>query len=219
MNKTKKLSLVLISSSLLYSSCATICGGAKYNANIVVNQKPNAKIYYKGEEVGTGKATVSLKRKEANKFTFSVKDANCEEEKFSFKSRTFRGWAMVGSIFTWTITFNGVPVLPIGLIVDLSNGSLWKPNVYEKNVSKQNYKNYKYAVDYGQKCNPQPTTLTSAGATKTDYVYLKNGQIAKGTIVERAENKSVQIRVANGDVLLYNNEEIEKIEQVITEQK
>lgn len=218
MVKIKVISALLVSCSILYSSCATICGGSKYNAHIVVNKRPNAKIIYKGEEVGTGKATVSVKRREANRFAFSVKEENCDEENYRFKSRTFRGWAMIGSIITWTVSVNGVPLLPVGLVIDLSNGSLWKPNVFEKNVDKLNYKNFKYTVDYNRSCSTQKVVPINPGATKTDIIYLKDGTIIKGTIIERAADKSIQIRIADGNIVLYKNDEIDKTEQVITEQ-
>ncbi|MES2479976.1 MAG: hypothetical protein V4561_12880 [Bacteroidota bacterium] len=217
MVKIKGILVFLVSCSILYSSCATICGGSKYNANIVVNQKPNAKIFYKGHEVGTGKARVLVKRKEANRFEFSVKEESCDEEKYRFKSRTFRGWAMIGSIITWTVSVNGVPLFPVGLVIDLSNGSLWKPNVYEKNVEKQDFKNYRYTVDYKKSCVAENKVVLKPGSTKTDIVYLRNGKVIKGTIIERAADKSIQIRITDGDVVLYPSEEIEKIEQVITE--
>lgn len=217
MVKFRNISLMFITSSVLFSSCATICGGSKYKAHIVVNKKPNAKIFYKGEEVGNGKATVLVKRREANRFSFTVKEENCEEENYRFKSRTFRGWAFIGSIFTWTITVNGIPLIPAGLIIDLSNGSLWKPDVYEKNVEKENYKNFRYTVDYNKNCSSANGLLSKPGAIKTDIIYLRNGKVIKGTIIERAANKSVQIRVEDGDIILYTANEIEKIEQVITE--
>lgn len=213
MTKLKGLSALLISGSIFFSSCATICGGSKYNANIVVNEKPNARIFYHGREIGTGKATVLTKRKDANKFSFSVKEDNCEEQVYKFHSRTFRGWAMVGSIVTWTVSVNGVPVLPIGLIIDLSNGSLWKPNVYEKNIRKQNYKNFKYEVDYTKGCAHAASNTELAPMTKDDVIYFKNGNFLRGKIVENIQGKSVQIRVANGTVENYNYDEIEKIEK------
>jgi len=94
---------------------------------------------------------------------------------------------------------------------------LWKPNIYEKNVEKQDFKNYRYTVDYKKSCVAENKVVLKQGSTKTDIVYLRNGKVIKGTIIERAADKSVQIRVTDGDVVLYPNEEIEKIEQIITE--
>lgn len=207
MKNRKNFLTILVLASLLHSSCATICGGSKYNAHIVVNNKPDAKIFYKGKEIGRGNATVVTKRMDANRFSFSVKQGDCEEEQYYFKSRTFRGWAFVGSIFTWTVLVNGVPI-PVGPIIDLTNGSLWKPNVYEQNIVKQNYKNYKYAVEYTKSC----ATQKNNPAEKTDVIYLKNGAVIKGSVIEKIPGNRVQIRVAEDDIEVYTFEEIDRIE-------
>lgn len=206
-NNYRVIAVLLISISCL-SSCATIFGGARYNATVVVNNKPNATIIYQGENVGRGKAYISVKRKEANKFSFIVKEDGCEEQKYSFRSRTFRGWALFGSLITFTGTINAVPVLPIGAIIDVSTGAVWKPDVYEKGVIKQNYKNYKYLVDYTKSCQPENAT-----ANLNDLLYLTNGKIIRGKIIENLPNQRVQIRILDGNIELYPYSEIEKITQ------
>ena len=62
--------LVLLATLSLLQSCATIVGGSKYNAHVIVKDHPHATITYKGEFKGTGVALIQAKRKEAN--TFSV---------------------------------------------------------------------------------------------------------------------------------------------------
>ncbi len=45
----------------------------------------------------------------------------------------------------------------------------------------------------------------------TEVVYLKNGSIIKGIIVEQIPNKSVKIQTADGSLFVYNLSEVEKI--------
>lgn len=137
--------------AIFFTSCATIIGGSKYNAHIVVADNSNAKIVYKGAVIGTGNASVKVKRNEANKFEFLLKQDGCEEQNYKFNSRTFRGWAFFGTIIGWTGIYSGIP-LPWGVAVDLATGAVWKPNINEKDVMKQDYKNFKYLVNYS-KCN------------------------------------------------------------------
>ena len=47
----------------------------------------------------------------------------------------------------WTGFYQGVP-LPWGLIVDASTGAWWKPDIHEKGVTKENFNNYTYTINY-----------------------------------------------------------------------
>lgn len=144
----------LISNCLLilmfcfFTSCATIVGGNKYWAHVEVPNRSDANIIYKGQVMGNGKANFKVKRAEANKFTIIVKSDGCDEQEFYFHKSGFRGWALVGTIITWTgIIPPGIP-LPWGLVVDVANGALMKPNKNEKGISKIDYKHYSYVIDY-----------------------------------------------------------------------
>jgi len=44
-----------------------------------------------------------------------------------------------------------------------------------------------------------------------DVVYLKNGSIIHGTIIEQVLNKSIKIQTKDGNIFVYNFEEVEKI--------
>lgn len=44
-----------------------------------------------------------------------------------------------------------------------------------------------------------------------DVVYLKNGSIIRGTIIEQVPNKSIKIETADRNVMVYQMEDIEKI--------
>jgi len=135
----------------LFSSCATIAGGSQYWAKVQVNGHPNAKIEYEGIYEGTGDASFKVKRSEADQLTIKITEDGCETETKKFTQRTFRGWAFVGTIITWTgLSINGGPWIPIpfGVIVDGATGAWWKPEINEKGVSKQDYKHFMYQIDY-----------------------------------------------------------------------
>ena len=76
-----------------------------------------------------------------------MKEDSCQEQTFDYVSKTFRGWALAGTIVTFTGTAGGVP-LPWGVALDLITGALWKPNVMERGVTKDDYKNFNYLVKY-----------------------------------------------------------------------
>ena len=136
--------VVLFAAFSFLTSCATICGGNKYWAHVEVPDHPNASIKCNNEVKGKGSATFKVKRTQAKKLSIMVKDEGCDEQTFNYTKNTFRGWAFVGTIVTWT----GSYYIPFGLIVDLANGALVKPNVKEKGVSKIDYKNFKYTLEY-----------------------------------------------------------------------
>jgi hypothetical protein len=206
--KNIKLALFLIAASLfLFTSCATIVGGSKYNAHVEVTGRPNAKIYYNGNLKGSGNATFKVRRNEANKFTFTVLEDGCNEQKYNFTSHTFRGWALAGSIISWTSsTGTGIP-LPFGVIVDLATGAYWKPDVKEKGVSKQNYKNFKYTVSYYECTQKNPENNEQF----TDIIYLKNGTVFKGKIIERIFNDYIKFETKLGNVFFIKLDEIDKM--------
>ncbi len=141
-----QLCFVLVSFVML-PSCATIIGGSNYYAHITVNNYPNADINYKGNNMGKGYAAFKAPRIEANTFSVSIKEDNCDEQVVSFTQRSFRGWAFVGTVVGWTGVINGIP-LPWGIVVDGLAGAWWKPDITEKGVTKTDYKHYNYVIDY-----------------------------------------------------------------------
>ncbi len=149
--KNLKYFVVLVTASLILSSCATIVGGSKYWAKVQVPDHPTAKIKYGGAFKGHGEANFLARRTAANNFSIVVQKEGCEEQKFDFKKRKFRGGALVGTIVGWTFLFSipgGVVPIPAGLVVDGASGAFWKPDISEKGVSKQDYKHYVYHIDY-----------------------------------------------------------------------
>lgn len=53
-------------------------------------------------------------------------------------------------------------------------------------------------------------TLTAQSGT-LDVVYLKNGSIIKGEIIEQIPNVSLKLRTADGNVFVYQMDEVEKL--------
>jgi hypothetical protein len=54
-------------------------------------------------------------------------------------------------------------------------------------------------------------TMMVAQTVYRDVVYLKNGSIIKGTIVETVPEKSIKIETADGNLFVYNLSDIEKL--------
>lgn len=227
-----KITLFFLTSILL-TNCGVIIGGSQYIAHIEVKDKPNAKIFYKGMEKGTGYAHFKVPRKEANKFSFIVKETGCPDQTFSFNQRIFRGWALVGTIVTFTGSTAGGFPLPWGVIVDVAAGSLWKPDKYERFVSKEDYKNYTYSVVTSctpvqappavkqtpaeivnptqVPVQPAPTQPVQTSPNLEDVLYMKNGNIFHGIIIEQVPNDYVKIQTRDGNLLRFKTSEIDRM--------
>ncbi|MFZ4798211.1 MAG: hypothetical protein ACOYMA_12005 [Bacteroidia bacterium] len=158
----------------IISSCATTVGGSYYYANVQVKGKPLTKIYYKNALKGTGTAMLKIKRSEANNFAVTLKEDSCQDQTFNYTSRTFRGYAFVATAFTG-----------VGAITDLLSGAVWKPDVSEKGISQENYKIFSYAIDYiGCPASVKDYKTTNKSF---DLIYLKNGNILTGLILEESD--------------------------------
>lgn len=135
--------------ALCFSSCATIIGGAKYNAKVQVPNHPNATITVDGQYKGQGEANFLVKRRDADKLAVTVQEENCEPETTHFTRKAFRGWAFVGTLVGWTgIVPNTYIPLPWGVAVDGITGAWWKPDITEKGVSKIDFDHFLYTIDY-----------------------------------------------------------------------
>ena len=55
------------------------------------------------------------------------------------------------------------------------------------------------------------TTMSFGQSNYQDVVYLKNGSIIRGVIIEQVPDKSIKIETADRNVFVYQMEEIEKI--------
>lgn len=56
-----------------------------------------------------------------------------------------------------------------------------------------------------------PTRLLPAQQSLQDVVYLKNGSIIRGVIIEQVPNQSIKIQTRDGNLFVYKIEEIQKI--------
>jgi len=55
------------------------------------------------------------------------------------------------------------------------------------------------------------TTIVFAQNNFQDVVYLKNGSIIRGTIIEQVPNESLKIETADGSLFVYKLSEVEKM--------
>ena len=188
----------MIIAAFSLSSCGTIVGGSKYNAYVEVAGKPQAKIYYQGQVIGTGSGFAKINRSELNRLTFSVKEDGCKEQEFNFSSSTFRVGALCGSIAVWGI---------FGVLVDAATGAFMKPDINVKGVRQLNYKNFRYELDYANCLE----TKREISLQVLDVVHLKNGSIIKGTITEQVPNGQLKIETRDGSLFVFKSEEIDYV--------
>jgi hypothetical protein len=205
---TNSVGVAVISLTAL-SGCATICGGSQYYAHVLVQNQPDAEVLYQGQIKGRGHASITVKRPHANRFSFAVQKKGCQTETFNYNSRAFRGWALAGSIFTWGYT---------GAAIDLIDGALWKPSVHEAGIVKTNVKNYQYIINYTgcQSSNKteEPAVATQDDSTQdklVDVVYLKNGSIIRGELMDSDPAVNVKIQTKDGSIFVFKIEEVIKV--------
>lgn len=159
----KRIGLLTVLSclSVVLSSCATLVGGSSYYAQVVVQNRPKATIYYRGKDVGTGRATIKVPRINADKFAFTVKEEDGQEEEFRYHQKRFRGWAFVASLLFWNVgTTSGSIIIPAGAALDLITGAVWKPDQVENGVTQLSHKSFRYTVSYTSFKPEQPKTAT-----------------------------------------------------------
>lgn len=61
------------------------------------------------------------------------------------------------------------------------------------------------------------STISNA-QTLQEAVYLKNGSIIKGTIIEQVPNEALKIKTADGSIFVYQMSEVEKITKIEKEE-
>ncbi len=239
-SNNNKIIFLAVLIPVIFSSCATIFGGRKYNAHIQTN-RPNARIYIDGEIVGSGNVKISVLRKNANKLHIVLKEQGCVDTQFNFVSRKIRPLALANVIAPYAVTFLApssffstyevvnanstvktnsegnlrLLILSFWLnasLVDLINfSSMYKPDVNEPGVYKINYKNYIYKLN--STCQLASSSENVDRSSFTAVVYLKNGNIIKGKIIEILPNISLKIQTIDGSILVYKFEDIEKYTQ------
>lgn len=61
-------------------------------------------------------------------------------------------------------------------------------------------------------------TVISFAQNVNETVYLKNGSVIKGVIVEQIPNKSLKIQTADENLFVYNLDEVEKITKEVQQE-
>jgi len=179
------LFLVLMAGFFL-SGCASIVGGSRYFANIEVPSNPDAEIKYMGMVVGRGRAMVEVERDNANKFSFLVTEDGCDPINFNFYTRDFRGWAMVGSYFSFGL---------IGLLVDAVSGACWRPDLGDPRIHRLSTRNFLYQVNLPP-CDAEkenPTEKQREPVAEKYQIRLFNGKSIIGKILENIPGKQLKI--------------------------
>ncbi|WP_430811716.1 MULTISPECIES: hypothetical protein [unclassified Carboxylicivirga] len=141
----KKLSLaVIVMSSLVLQSCATLFGGAKYNAHYEVENRPNAKIYVNDHKVSdTGEAT-TLEARNRSVYV-EVVDGDCKVKK-EYMNELRVGWLISDIVITGVVP----------LVVDFATGSMYRP-VEGRGVQKLGTDDFKYVINIDDECPLEET--------------------------------------------------------------
>lgn len=127
---------VIISASILLTSCGVIFGGSKYQGRIVAKNHPNAQIYVDGEKLGNGDVTSTFKRNK--ELRVELREEGCENKVQVFQNR-FRTGNFILSLLTFGL---------VGIAVDLGTGASYKPDHKgNSKIKKINTKKYEFTVE------------------------------------------------------------------------
>lgn len=212
LSQTKCILLILITT--ITSGCATIFGGKTYHAYVVVKDRPEAEIYYKQSIRGRGVAELEVPRSESGKFSIVLRQDGCPEQEFFFTGKKFRWISLLGS------GYFGIP-----LMLDIVVGSIWKPDEDESGIAKVSYKSYSYLLEYTNCVNPintlpvvtNPSLPNKSSAEQPKNVkvtiYLKNGMILKGTILEEKEADEIVFKTEDNHIQTFKKSRIDRIER------
>ena len=199
MRKSLLLVIASVAFVFMFSSCATIIGGAKYNAKIQVPNHPTATITVNGDYAGQGEANILVKRKDADKLTVTVKEENCEPETTRFNSKSFRGWAFAGTVLGWTGNI-GYVLLPWGVIVDGCTGAWWKPDETERGVRKIDYDHFLYIINYGSKLEQKDEMKTEKQDTGSKNDKLRElKQLLDDGILTQEEYEAEKAKILSSE--------------------
>ena len=200
MRKSLLLAVASAAFAFTFSSCATIIGGAKYNAKIQVPNHPTATITVNGDYAGQGEANILVKRKDADKLTVTVKEENCEPETTRFNSKSFRGWAFAGTVLGWTgLIEPGIP-LPWGVVVDGCTGAWWKPDETERGVRKIDYDHFLYIINYGSKLEQKDEMKTEKQDTGSKNDKLRElKQLLDDGILTQEEYEAEKAKILSSE--------------------
>lgn len=150
MKKALFLFLALTAFVLSFSSCATLVGGAKYNARVRVPDHPDAKITVNGQYIGNGQVTASLNRRECNQVNITVQDGDDEPQTVLFNGRKFRTGTLIADFF--------LPIPPGTFILDAITGAWWRPDDGDSRITRESVKDCLYTITYKQSTKKPNTT-------------------------------------------------------------
>lgn len=192
MKRTLIVMFLCATFGLLFSSCATLVGGAKYNARVRVPDHPNAKININGQYRGNGEATMLINRKEANMLNVTIQEGNDEPQTTVFSGRKFRTGTLIADLFL-------PPFPPFGaIIIDAISGSWWRPDESEIGVSRIDVDNYQYIVNYREN-NPKKTQNNSSTIPDSQPVTneIKTQQVPQSNMMpnqQTSQSKAEALR-------------------------
>ncbi len=150
MNLIQRL-LVFICIPFLFSSCASIFGGAFDTTRVVQGYPENAKVYFNGEFQGFAPTTFRMPKKSRPKKTrIEIKAEGYKTAEVKITRKASTGFTLL-NLFT---------NLGVGLILDFANGNIYK--------IRPNRVNYHLERDYDY--NPSEKFEYAIG----DTVYFKN---------------------------------------------
>lgn len=212
MKKTVYITLSAII-MLMSTSCATIFGGQHYYARVEVKNHPNASIYYREQEIGKGKAMISIKRADANAVNFVIRETNCKEEVKQFYSKDIRWGAVVGSFlcFSWA-----------GILVDFATESAYKPSVSEPGIYKIDYKMFNYTLNYTgcTEVTNAPKAINNPVAAfiddTIDIIYFRDGSVVEGYIIEFTDNGMLSVKMKDNSIKMYRWTDIQTVRNEVS---
>ena len=134
MKRSISIILVLVSMSILLSSCGVMFGGSKYQATIIAKDHPNAEIYVNGKKMGNGQVVTLLPREK--NLTVELKEQGCETKTQTFGT-SFRTGNFILSVVSWGL-FS---------LIDLGTGAAFKPDRKNPAIQKTSTKDFTFTVD------------------------------------------------------------------------
>jgi hypothetical protein len=196
--------LFLLIQTIFLSSCATIFSSSDYTLS--VNSEPSGKKFKvenrKGLEVYSGK-TPSDVQLDANSDYFKMESYRV---KFPNYGRVIPVECSVDGWYWGNFLFGGL----IGfLAVDPATGAMYKldkqyvnPTLSENNQKEEN--------DSASQ-NDEQSHEKQDEEELVDVVYLKNGSVIHGEIVEIKPGEQVKIKTKSGNVFVYEMSEVKNI--------
>jgi len=175
MKNLSKLSLVLLlSSTLLFQSCATLFGGGKDTVKVKNGYPNNAQVYYNGSYKGEASEKIRVSKSKAIKDDYiEIKEEGYVTEKVMLHPKTQIGYFLLDLFIFFP-----------SLIIDYATGNIYTPRPGKIKYELQRDPNYKEASKY--KVNEAVT-----------FEY-KDNDFRKGTVIKKEYNKAT-IEYPKGD--------------------